>query len=129
MSTVYVCGPRRGRYGPPAPVDEAIKEWVSGATGRRVKPPRTLPCYRCCRLGRRRFRYPREEMYVQRWELSEEELLQAMEEYDFMSLDVPPRFLCRDCACEVSEGGNSGEDPDCENQGGITTSSPRSGRL
>lgn len=109
MSTVYVCGPRRGRYGPPVPVDEAIKEWVSDATGRRVKPPRTLPCDRCRRLGRRRFRYPREEMYVQRWELSEEELHQAVEEYDFMSLDVPPRFLCRDCARQVGKEENRKE--------------------
>ncbi len=77
-----ICGPRRGRYGRPEKI---------------TRPGR----YRCdenYHLGRRLwFHTDEKNMYIMKWELTREEFEQAVEEFDIMSLETPPKIICEDC--------------------------------
>lgn len=95
-NTVFICGPRRGRYGPPIPIPQARLRWVDDY-GRRIKAPDRVRCEGSHHSGRRVW-FARRACFVQRWTLTDEELKEAMEEYDMMSLDMRSQILCPACA-------------------------------
>ncbi len=97
----YICGPSRGRYGPPIPVPKARVRWVNGE-GCRVKAPDKVRCEGWNHYGRQVW-FPRRKCFLQKWALTPEELKAAVEEYDMMSLDVNSRILCPKCAEAVGD--------------------------
>ena len=102
MADMVICGASRGRYGYPWRIDgpRGIKEWRS-ESGRKLPRPSLFRCDQpehrtyAGRVGRA---FSRANGYVQRWVLTKREFKAAVEAWDMFSLEMPPRFLCSDCA-------------------------------
>jgi len=98
MSVIHICGATRGHYGKPILLkDLGIKKFIDPDTQKEYKIPKKLRCDSSKHEGRKVW-FPWQKMYVQKWELTEEELKQAEKEYDIFSLDMPPLIICHECA-------------------------------
>ena len=100
----WICGASRGRYGAPWRIDgpRGVKSWVS-ENYRKLAAPKKVRCG-SPKHQPRRFWYPREDCFVQKWRLTKREFYQAIEAHDIFSLTMPPRFLCPECAKRVRAG-------------------------
>ncbi|MBK8968615.1 MAG: hypothetical protein R3D58_07120 [Saprospiraceae bacterium] len=98
-----VCGVSRGRYIAPVPVNQAKLDWTD-EDGNQIKIPKKYPCEhdshwkwgKGTRNGQKLY-YPTEEMFWQKWFLTEQEFYDAVDEYDVFSLEMTGRIICRDC--------------------------------
>lgn len=105
-----LCGSQLGRWGELKQASKIgwVDEWDNP-----TNPPKTIPCGhpnhwqwgRGARNGQKLY-YPPEQMYWQKWELTDEEFRKAVDNYDIMSLDVPPRFICEDCKNKLNNNHN-----------------------
>jgi hypothetical protein len=60
-----------------------------------------MPRYHLCEHEAHRGmnrRYLTRYMYCQTWQLTNEELSEVLRDFDIMSLDMPPRIICKRCA-------------------------------
>lgn len=99
MSKVVICGVRKGRWSKPIPYKEAGIKWVS-RSGKPAKEPKRFRCEHPDHTGRRRW-FPVQEMFYQEWEMTEQEIDQAIEEFDVFSLEMleeEGRLICKECA-------------------------------
>lgn len=87
MAEGAICGASLGRWGKPMPLPTA--------------PAGKMRC-EISTHHLRKWLFPATEMYYQRWELTEDEMSQAINNYDMFSLDMPPRFLCEDCKRRIT---------------------------
>jgi hypothetical protein len=99
--TGSICGASRGRYGKPEPLEI---EWMD-QNGNTSKAPEKYPCEhfkhwewgKGTRNGQKLY-YPTETMYWQKWELTDEELEEAIDQYDMFSIEMTGRIICSNCA-------------------------------
>jgi len=78
---IIMCGASRGKYGKAQTLSEVYKR----------KLPETGYCDKCKR------RYKIENLRVFRWELTPQEIEEAVQDFDMFSLDMPDRILCLKC--------------------------------
>lgn len=98
-----ICGPSRGRWSRPFPIDGNIK--FVDEDGRPCRKPYLVSCeHRDHWAPRGRKRFKRSECYAQRWELTEKEFWEAIRDNDIFSLDMRPRFLCPKCTGKENQG-------------------------
>jgi hypothetical protein len=103
MSTIIICGVSRGRYTIPEPIVRS-KEWEDEGVDP-VQRPVKFPCGhpehwewgKGTRNGQKLY-YPTEEMFFQKWHLTDEEMNEAIEQYDVFSLEMRGRIICKNCA-------------------------------
>ena len=96
-----ICGASRGRYGNPKALRDFPLKWVSEETGRSIKTPKKVECeYPChdfyCGDGRRKL-YETESCHFQNWVFTKKERCEIINDFDMMSLGIPPRILCPNC--------------------------------
>lgn len=98
-----ICKANRGRYGVPIPIKQININWMD-EDGNKISAPKEKDCehphHWMLGKGRRngqKLKYPLEEMYVQKWELSEKEFKEAIDQFDMFSLDMPIRIICGNC--------------------------------
>jgi hypothetical protein len=99
-----ICGVSRGRYLMPVPVMEAKINWAEEQEGD-VEIPEKYPCEhdnhwlwgKGTRNGQKLY-YPTMEMFYQKWHLTDDELKEAIDQYDIFSLEMTGRIICRECA-------------------------------
>lgn len=103
MSNGSICGASRGRYGNPVPVPDVNVKWLDDN-----EEPTTVPEKYACehpkhwnwgkgtRNGQKLY-YPINEMFFQKWELTDKELDEAVEDFDMFSLEMPSRIICENC--------------------------------
>jgi len=102
---VSICGVSRGRYTAPIPISEAKINWTDEDDNESLEPPKKYPCEhekhwhwgRGTRNGQKLY-YPTEEMFYQKWHLTDKEIEEAVEQYDMFSLEMTGRIICRECA-------------------------------
>ena len=99
---IHICGASKGHWGRVIPATRM--KWTSEITGRRVKPPKYLSCECEYHQGRKK-KVAVENMYVQLWELTDEEIDEAIKNYDIMSLEPIKRYICKDCYKKIKKGG------------------------
>jgi hypothetical protein len=100
-----ICGATKGKYGRPVPVKESGISFIDEEYNTAVDPPLKSACGHAkhwqwgngTRNGQKLY-YPTNEMYVQKWELTEDELNKAVNEYDMLSIEVPTILICANCA-------------------------------
>ena len=107
---IHICK-AKGRYGKPIPIKDVKIRWISELTGKEVKPPKIYSCEHPKHYfwsGRRK-RFPLEEMYVQKWELTEKEFEEAVEKADYIALEMIGhiRIICPNCAKKILENDSS----------------------
>ena len=93
-----ICGSSRGRYGKPISFKNlGIKSFN--------EIPDKLACEHDdhWKLGKgtrngQTLYYPVIEMFIQKWEFSEIELKDAVDNYDMFSLEMKTRIICKKCA-------------------------------
>lgn len=103
----------KGKYGDPIPINQAILHWVNDDwfedknynCDELEKHPCEYPKHLEWGKGRRngqKLNYPTSQMFVQFWQLTDDEFAQAVENYDMFSLDMPPRLICENCAHKIN---------------------------
>jgi hypothetical protein len=99
---IHICGASKGHWGEIIPAKKI--KWISETTGRRVKPPKFLSCECEYHQGKKK-KVAVEDMYVQLWELTDEEIDEAIKNYDMMSLEPIKRYICKDCYEKIKKEG------------------------
>ncbi|MCM8808250.1 MAG: hypothetical protein NC926_09995 [Candidatus Omnitrophica bacterium] len=90
---MIICGARRGRYSKPIPL-RSLKF--------KRKLPKKIRCHNADYILHPKQKwFPSNEMFLQKWILTKKELKEAIEEYDFFSLEMPNKIICKFCAEEV----------------------------
>jgi len=106
---LHICGASKGKYGKPILLkDSGITKFTDPDTLKEYKIPQKLRCESSKHEGRKVW-FLWQEMYIQKWELTEEELERAEEEYDIFSLDMPPLILCSGCMKRWEQNNEEGE--------------------
>lgn len=93
----YICGTSMGRYSNPISITEVNIRWKN-ENGKRVKSPKKLRCENECIGHPKQCWFPYNEMYIQKWLLTNEETTQAIKNSDIYSLSMPSKILCPHCA-------------------------------
>lgn len=100
-----ICGASRGNYGKPILISESgIRKCIDDEYNEYPFPEKMAcdhPDHWKLGSGTRngqKLYYPVNEMFIQKWEMTEEEMEQAVEAYDMFSLEMKPRILCKNCA-------------------------------
>lgn len=106
MITIHICK-AKGRYSKSIPIKDIKIRWISEETGKEIKPPKIYSCEHPKHYlwsGRKK-RFSLEEMYVQKWELTEEEFKEATERADYVTLEMIGhiRIICSNCAKKILE--------------------------
>ena len=106
---ISICGRSRGRYGSPVRLSDTTLRFVDDE-GVTVSPPSKAACGHPkhwqwgpgTRNGQRLY-YPLNSLRVQKWEMTERELSEAVDEFDMFSLEMPTRLICLNCAAKEKE--------------------------
>lgn len=101
---MHIAKATKGRYAKPIPISDIPQlQWINESE-EPCEAPEKYPCdhpdHWLWGKGRRngqKLYYPTQEMYYQKWDLSEEDFNEALETYDILSLDMPPRIICKNC--------------------------------
>ena len=99
---IHICGATKGHWGRVIPATRI--EWVSWNTGKKVKPPKYLSCECELHQGKKK-KVAVEDMFVQLWELTDEEIDEAIKNYDIISLESIERYICKDCYEKIKKEG------------------------
>ena len=91
MGYLYICGATKGKYSSPAKSTNESPQKCA------CEHPKHWGWGRGTRNGQKLY-YPIKDMFIQKWELTEEEFERAVKEYDMFSLEVEPRIICKNCA-------------------------------
>ena len=99
-----ICGVSRGRYADPILIKTKKLNWTDEEDNP-IPVPEKYPCEhnRHWDLGKgtrngQKLYYPTEEMFWQKWHLTDEEMKEAIEQYDIFSLEMTGRIICGKCA-------------------------------
>ena len=100
-----ICGATRGHYGKPITLKESgIKGCIDENYNKHPLPekwgcehPMHWQLGKGTRNGQKLY-YPTKEMFVQKWEMTNKEMEEAVECYDMFSLEMKPRLICKNCA-------------------------------
>ena len=104
MSNGAICGVSRGRYIQPVPVSNAKINWMDEEDNP-ISIPKKYPCThekhwewgKGTRNGQKLY-FHTEEMFWQKWKLTDKELKEAIRQYDMFSLEMRGRIICQYCA-------------------------------
>src|SRR3990172_8553211 len=99
-----ICGVSRGHYIQPIAVEQAKINWTD-EEDEPILIPKKYPCEhdghwkygKGTRNGQKLY-YPPEEMFWQSWHLTDEEMNEAIKNYDMFSLEMTGRIICREFA-------------------------------
>ena len=99
-----ICGVSRGGYIKPVPMTEMNFQWED-EDGNPIDTPLKYACEhdnhwnwgKGTRNGQKLY-YPLEEMFYQKWKLTDKEMKEAIEEYDIFSLEMRGRIICKNRA-------------------------------
>ena len=99
-----ICGVSRGGYIQPIAVEQAEINWTD-EEDEPIPMPKKLPCQhddhwrfgKGTRNGQKLY-YPTEEMFWQKWHLTDKELKEAIRQHDIFSLEMTGRIICKECA-------------------------------
>ena len=114
MNEVIICIASRGRYSEPIAYTKKPLNWVNEDLNfpEPIKPPLKF----CCedsrhfdnlqiaknkgetKLHGNTESFPLNEMFIQRWVLTEKETQEAIRDYDMFSLEMQPKIICKFCA-------------------------------
>ena len=99
-----ICRVSRGRYIQPLAVEQVKMKWTD-EEDEPIPLPKKYPCehedhwkYGKGTRNRQKLYYPTEEMFWQKWHLTDEEMQNAIEQYDMFSLEMTGRIICKECA-------------------------------
>lgn len=104
MCNGAICGVSRGRYIQPVPVSDAKVNFIDEEDNPIVRPKK-YPCGhdkhwewgKGTRNGQKLY-FRTEEMFWQAWHLTENEMKEAIDQYDMFSLEMRGRIICKECA-------------------------------
>lgn len=104
MCSGAICGASRGHYGKPIDVYSSGIKWIDDDEND-IEPPEKTACEHSnhwkwgngTRNGQKLY-YPTQNMFVIFWELTDEELKEAIDQFDMFSLDMPTKVICENCA-------------------------------
>jgi len=99
-----ICGVSRGRYIQPVAVNKEKINWTDEEDNP-IAIPEKYPCQhddhwkygKGTRNGQKLYS-PTEEMFWQKWKLTDKELKEAMKQFDIFSLEMSGRIICKECA-------------------------------
>jgi len=102
--SIFICGPSKGKYSEPIPIEKAGITWVDDDY-HTVNAPKKHRCehpnhfnWSFGSKNGRKLIYKTSEMFYQKFVLTKEELKIAIDEYDIFSLDMSGRIICKNCA-------------------------------
>jgi hypothetical protein len=95
---IHISKSSRGCYGKPAP----LKNYIENYKSKRIpcEHPNHWQWGKGTRNGQKLY-YPADEMFIQKWEMTEQEMDAAIKAYDMFSLEMKPRIICRNCADNI----------------------------
>jgi hypothetical protein len=101
-----ICGVSRGKYIKPVLYIESGIKFIDDDYNEIIvsieekypcEHPGHWPLGNGTRNGQKLY-YPLKDMYYQKWHLTEEELNEAVEQFDMFSLEMHGRIICKNCA-------------------------------
>lgn len=100
----------RGRYVKPVPFEDAGIEWIDADTYEPIFIPEKTACQHPdhwklgpgTRNGQKLYYYTK-NMYIQKYKLTDEEMKEAVEQYDMASLEMTHRIICENCAKKITK--------------------------